>query len=40
MAPGEIPPEVSANLEPLQDLVFYGTRDGNVFKATAFLSVD
>jgi hypothetical protein len=35
-----IPPEVSANLEPLKDLVVYGTRDGNVFKGTVFLAVE
>ena len=35
-----LPPEVQANLDPLQHLVFYGTKDGSAVRFTAFLSVD
>jgi hypothetical protein len=39
-AQGDVPDEVSRNLEPLQHFMVYGTEDGDVLKATAFLAVE
>jgi hypothetical protein len=40
MSGGTPPPEVHANLEPLDKLVFFGTKDGRTVRFTAFLAVD
>jgi hypothetical protein len=40
MGEGDLPPELRTNLEPLQYLVLYGTKDGSTVRFTAFLSVD
>jgi hypothetical protein len=40
MGGAELPPELGPNLEPLQSLVFYGTKDGQTLRFTGFLSVD
>jgi hypothetical protein len=34
-----VPPQASANLEPLEHLVFYGTKDGRTVHFTGFLAV-
>jgi hypothetical protein len=36
----DLPPEVKRNLEPLQSLVSYGTRDGTLNTFLAFLEID
>jgi hypothetical protein len=40
MGGGQLPPGLRPNLEPLQHLVFYGTKDGRTLRFTGFLSVD
>jgi hypothetical protein len=40
MGGGNLPPELRANLEPLQHLVFYGTKDGRTAGFTAFFAID
>jgi hypothetical protein len=40
MGGADLPPELRTNLEPLQHLVVYGTKDGSTVRFTAFLSVD
>jgi hypothetical protein len=40
MSGAELPPELGPNLEPLQSLVFYGTKDGQTVRFTGFLAVD
>jgi hypothetical protein len=40
MGGGNLPPELRANLEPLQHLVFYGTKDGRTVRFNAFLAID
>lgn len=40
MGGGKLPRELQANLEPLQHLVFYGTKDGRTVHFTGFLAVD
>jgi hypothetical protein len=37
---GTAPPELRANLEPLQHLTFYGTKDGRTVKFAGLLAVD
>jgi hypothetical protein len=36
----QLPPSVSRNLEPLKSLVAYGTRDGSLSTALAFLEIE
>ena len=36
----ELPPQVSRNLEPLESLVAYGTKDGTLSKSVTFLQID
>ena len=36
----ELPPAVSRNLEPLKSLVAYGTKDGSLSRALAFLEIE
>lgn len=36
----QVPPDVAANLEPLQSLVAYGTTDGKTMRFSAFLGVE
>ncbi|MGH2996161.1 MAG: DUF3352 domain-containing protein, partial [Gaiellaceae bacterium] len=36
---GEVPPEVEANLEPLQQLIVYGSEEENVLRFAAFLGI-
>lgn len=36
----QVPPEVRRNLEPLKSLVLWGTLDGNVASALAFVEID
>jgi hypothetical protein len=40
MSGARLPPEVRVNLEPLEHLVFYGTKDGSTLRFAAFLSID
>ena len=40
MGGATLPPELRANLEPLQHLVFYGSKDGRTLKFAGFLAVD
>ena len=40
MSGAALPPELRANLEPLQHLVFYGAKDGRTLHFTGFLRVD
>jgi hypothetical protein len=40
MSGGTAPQELRANLEPLQQLTFYGTKDGSTVKFDGFLAVD
>ena len=35
-----VPPEVRANIEPLDSLVFYGSKDGETLRFAGFLAVD
>jgi hypothetical protein len=35
-----VPPDVRENLEPLDSLVFYGSKDGETFRFAGFLSVN
>ena len=37
---GTVPPELRTNLEPLQHLTFYGTKDGHTVKFAGLLAVD
>lgn len=37
---GGVPDEVRRNVEPLEHLVVYGTRDGDVLELSAFLAID
>lgn len=36
----DVPDEVTRNLEPLENLVFYSTRDGNTVQFSGFLALD
>jgi hypothetical protein len=36
----QLPPEVARNLEPLKSLVAWGTLDGEVASALAFVEID
>jgi Protein of unknown function (DUF3352) len=40
MGGGTLPSDVRPNLEPLQSLVFYASRDGDTVRFTGFLAVD
>jgi hypothetical protein len=40
MSGAPLPPELAPNLEPLQSLVFYGTKDGQTVRFTGFLAVE
>jgi hypothetical protein len=40
MGGATLPSELQANLEPLQHLVFYGSKDGRTLKFAGFLAVD
>jgi Protein of unknown function (DUF3352) len=36
---GDVPPEIEANLEPLQQLIVYGSEEENVLRFAAFLGI-
>jgi Protein of unknown function (DUF3352) len=40
LAGANVPPDVRANLEPLDSLVFYSSKDGKTLRFAGFLSVD
>jgi hypothetical protein len=40
MGGATLPSELQANLEPLRQLVFYGSKDGSTLKFAGFLAVD